>query len=73
MFESRCRGCSYAHYTWHKTIKYYPQVYCTFPNEYAWPTAPPETERKILLTFPESVHKTPKWCPLQIECKLKAI
>lgn len=73
MFGSRCKGCPHVHYTWHQDIKHYPQVYCTFPDEYIWSTAPPVIERKILLTFSESVHETPKWCPLQIECKLKVI
>jgi hypothetical protein len=73
MLASRCRGCPHVYYTWQRGVKEYPQVRCTFPNEYSWPTAPPEIERKILLTFTEAVHKTPKWCPLQVEYKLKSI
>ncbi len=73
MFGSRCRGCNHVYYTWERGVKEYPQVYCTFPDEHAWATAPPVVERKILLTFNEAVHETPKWCPHQVECKLRAI
>ncbi len=63
MFNSRCRECPHVYYTWYVGQKEYPQVYCVFPKKYSWPTAPPVVKQKKLLTYSESVHKTPKWCP----------